>query len=87
MKHSKKLKNEDKIIKKITSLRYDTLSEFLENFSMKFFCDAMEDHERGRHKLGCKLSGAGYYIKKAKEEIDKAWEICKPYMKEKIMGV
>lgn len=73
MKHATKLKNEKKIIKSITTLRYDALGEFIRNLSVQFMEDAIADTKRGRLKLAKCLS-------KASENIFDAWFICEKYM-------
>lgn len=69
------------LIEAIGDLRYDTLSSFLTQLSLKLLKDRNKDAEGGRKKLAATLNDAAYHINVAGLEIDKAWEISKPFMK------
>ena len=66
----------------IGDLYYDSLSEFLKELSIKLANDAKADKARGREKLANSLFSASSHILEASKEIDTAWDICEPYVKE-----
>ena len=55
------------------NLRYDTLGEFLQLFAVKLETDAQADESRERLQLAFQLASAAGHIQRA-------WDICKPYM-------
>jgi hypothetical protein len=83
-KHKKELSNYNGTFKQIATelgdLTYDSLSLFLNELSLKLLKDGEADHDRGRLKLSKCLKDAASDIKSASGSIDKAWEICKPFM-------
>lgn len=66
----------------IEELRYDKLSEFLGYLSEALYQRSIKDNRSGKPQLVMRLQRAGGSITGAKLNIDKAWEICKPYMDE-----
>lgn len=64
----------------ITSLDYNSLSSLLLDISFNLKNDAISDNSKGRVKLSNELEKAAIYIALAHISIDKAKEICKPYM-------
>lgn len=83
MKHATKLQNENVIIKQITTLRYDALGDFLNNFAIQLMDDATADDVRGRYELAKCLREASDKIYSASTKIIEAWQICKKHMKVK----
>ena len=61
-------------------LKYDQLAEFLDHLSKKMATDAEKDRLRGRTQLALALYRAAHHIESSSEAIDKAWEICEPFM-------
>jgi len=84
MKHPVKIKgfdgNLEELARAITNMRYDSLQELLEHMSDFLEKDADTDKERGREKLATELYNAGEFVYQAKESIEAAWKISKPYM-------
>ena len=64
----------------ICNLRYDKLAELLNFISDKLDKDCDADRKRGYEKLSRKLYNASHHIREASNEINKAWDISKPYM-------
>lgn len=61
-------------------LKYDQLAEFLGHLSTKIAADAQKDRSRGRAQLALALYRAANHIQSSAEAIDKAWDVCAPYM-------
>ncbi|MFA5312888.1 MAG: hypothetical protein WC375_06150 [Methanomassiliicoccales archaeon] len=70
------------LVKDISNLRYDVLARFLWDLGDKIECDAKEDEARSRVKLSHELSSASDNLRKASEDIQQAWTICEPRMKD-----
>lgn len=84
MKQQKHKTEFDKeLVNQISDLRYDVLSEFLEQLSVKIIKDGHKDIEKGRKKLGETLMWIAQHLRKASGQAFAAWVICKPYMEEK----
>lgn len=66
----------------IGDLRYDVLAVFLKHLSDKLERDGVADAKRNRPKLANSLSKAACEIMKSSESIEKAWNICEPFMVE-----
>ena len=85
MKHKKSLQNYDGTFEQLATelgdLTYDSLALFLKELSIKLSKDGDADFDGGRPKLSKCLKDAALEIENASNSIDKAWEICKPYMK------
>lgn len=62
------------------NLRYDILEKFLGKLAHKLYIDALADHRRNRLQLSSALNSAHYFLSFAKNEINQAWKISKPYM-------
>lgn len=65
----------------ITQLRYDAVAKLFGSVAKNMHTDAKADRTRGREQLAMKLERIAHALDEAKEEMDAAWEICKPYMK------
>lgn len=61
-------------------LKYDQLAEFLGHLSAKIAADAEKDRLRDRTQLALALYRAANHIQSSAEAIDKAWNICAPFM-------
>jgi hypothetical protein len=86
MKHPIEIKRYDSmqsLAKDISKLRYDSLASFLNWLSIFLLEDSGEDDLRGRRKLSGYLLNASKKLETVQENIDLAWEVCKPYMKTK----
>lgn len=66
----------------IGNLRYDALAAFLSALSEKLAVDSAADAGRGRAKLAARLRAASEQTGVAASEIERAWEICEPFMRE-----
>ena len=71
----------DSLTEEIGNLKYDALALFLEKLSEKILIDGKKDESRDRTKLSSELFESSTQIKNAAKSIEKAWVICKPYMK------
>lgn len=84
IKHKKNIENYKgdlvSLSKELGDLRYDSLSDFLKELSAKLSKDAEADLKRNRVKLSKNLYEAASQVQEASKAIEKAWEICKPYM-------
>jgi signal transduction histidine kinase len=69
------------LAEKIGDLRYDALADFLNLLSEKIDLDGFEDESRGRAKLATALKASAASLKQSSLHIDKAWQICEPFMK------
>ena len=65
---------------KMGDLYYDALADYLRLLAAKIEQDGAKDRDRGRVKLATSLKAASDHLQKAADEIDTAWEICKPYL-------
>ena len=63
-------------------LRYDSLGEYLSALAEKLQKDSESDGGRGRGKLAAHLQRAAFALDEARLEIEAAWKICEPYMKQ-----
>jgi hypothetical protein len=70
------------IAKQISDMRYDGLSDLLKELVLKLNSDAGNDFRRSRPQLASHLVMAAVNLSKAQREIQQAWEICKPHMKQ-----
>ncbi len=61
-------------------LKYDQLADFLGHLSQKIAADAEKDRLRGRTQLALALYRAANHIQSSSKAIDKAWDVCAPYM-------
>ena len=67
----------------IGNMSYDQVALFIQALSDDILRQAHADLGRGRSKLAESLYATAESLNKAKEEMDKVWEICEPYMKDK----
>ena len=83
-KHTQWIKNceitPEELAESMGDLFYDSLADYLRLLSQKIKHDGSKDQQRGRVKLALALDNASYHLRQASDEIDKAWEICKPYL-------
>ena len=68
------------LVKSIGDLRYDALADFLKLLSEKIAEDGGKDRGRKRIKLATCLENTSNLLVQAKNEIEKAWVICEPYV-------
>lgn len=66
----------------LKNMRYDKLTEFLGYLAKHVKLEADNDVANGKIKLPITLYTASNHIYAAQEEIDSAWKISKPYMKD-----
>lgn len=76
------------LAEEIGNLKYDALASFLSLLSKKIESDGEKDFSRGRIKLAaslkdCSLKDCSLKLKESSLPIERAWEICKPYMETK----
>jgi hypothetical protein len=85
-KHTQTIKSmeidNDTLAEEIGDLYYDSLAVFFTALSKKLENDAAADAARGRKKLASHLHESSKHIAKASVHMDKAWDICAPYVKE-----
>jgi hypothetical protein len=85
-KHTQNIKSieidNETLAKEIGDLYYDSLAEFLTALSKKLALDGDADAARGRKKLASHLHEAAKHIAEASVHMDKAWDICAPFVKE-----
>ena len=70
------------LAEEIGNLRYDALAEFFVALDEKIKKDEQADDARKRYKLSTALYYISYNLGWCIPAAKKAWEICKPYMKE-----
>ena len=66
----------------IGNMRYDNLAEFLGLFSENIREQGATDLKNNKYLLATKLSLAACSLNQAKDDMDAAWKICKPYIKD-----
>ena len=64
----------------IGDLYYDALAQHLLLLSQKMAKDSAADAGRGRHQLAAELMACSENLAQAARHIDKAWEICLPFV-------
>ena len=64
----------------IGDLYYDALAQHLLLLSQKMARDSAADAGRGRHKLAGELMACSESLALAARHIDRAWEICLPFI-------
>ena len=83
MTHPTKLnKPLNELAKEIANLRYDYLADFLCYLENELIGQWVGDFHNGRKKLAEELLTAAHDLYRAKQRIDKAWEISKSFMEE-----
>ena len=75
------LGNHRQLAEEIGDLYYDSLAELLRLLADKIERDGDNDNARGRHRLGASLTDCARHLQQAAEDIDRAWEICRPFVK------
>ncbi len=68
----------------VGNLRYDALEDFFYELQQKLYTDSQADRARGRPVLAMHLSYIADTLAYAKFHTAHAWEVCEPYMKEKV---
>lgn len=69
-----------KLAEMIGDLHYEALSKLLSELQTKLYNDGIKDLRIGRRKLGHSLHRASKWIYEASNDIESAWNICKPFM-------
>lgn len=87
MKHPDKVERysgaEEELPKDILRMRYDCVAEFVQRFADETGLEADDDlYLRNRPQLATELYQAAEFLRGAQEHFERAWEICKPYMKD-----
>ncbi|MDD3263656.1 MAG: hypothetical protein PHT94_02055 [Candidatus Nanoarchaeia archaeon] len=84
-KHPKTIKDFEgtfeELAKSIGNMSYDQTSLFIEKLADDIKNQADADSKRGRKQLSDKLYKTSQELYKAKDEMLKAWKICKSHMK------
>jgi len=85
-RHPKQLDGVDlkELAQKLGNLTYDSLGHFLYHLAVDIERQGSGDALRGREKLASELFSAGEALHKARVDIEKAWDICEPFMKDDI---
>jgi hypothetical protein len=71
----------DELAQKIENMQYDRTSKFIGSLADYTKIRADADKTKGREKLSSNLYEAVEELYKARDAFQKAWKICKPYMK------
>ena len=82
--HPTKLKGNGslkKLAREITNLRYDQTASFIEELADSFRRRAERDSKRHRPMLALRLYDISDKLYEAKDDANKAWKICRPYMR------
>lgn len=66
----------------VGDLHYETLAEFLWQLNLKIHNDAIKDAHGKRFLLATALATASNKINEAAQNIESAWQISKPFMKD-----
>jgi hypothetical protein len=66
----------------IGNLHYEELGKLFHQISQKIMLDGAKDRQRGRVKLAEELKSPAANLEYASQGMERAWQICKPYMKE-----
>lgn len=85
MKHPSSIENYSGSLKdlaqEIGDLKYDALASFLSSLAIKIEEDGKKDAARDRRRLAMSLFACSAHLSAAKKEIDEAWRISAPYIK------
>ena len=73
----------DELVEDIGNLRYDVLHDFIDKLSIKILKDATKDEKKGRKLLSKELFHASSLLFLIKHPLNKAWNICKKFIKGK----
>ena len=71
----------DQLAKNVGIMQYNYTSSFIESLANDIAKQADADLMRGRGDLSSRLYETANELYQAKEKMDLAWKICKPYMK------
>lgn len=80
--HVKHYNTVDELAREVSQLRYDALAGFLLSLAEELADDSDADFLRGRPKLSDALRTASGAVRAASQDIDQAWKICAPRMKD-----
>lgn len=72
----------EQLAKSVGNMTYDQTASFIEKLADDIKRQADADFERGRAKLASELYATANELYQAKDRMDLAWKICKPYMKD-----
>ena len=72
----------DELAEEVGNLRYDKTRDFLSSLADDIKRQADADKGRGRLQLAEKLYQTAERLYSARDEMERAWKICEPYMKE-----
>ena len=70
----------DDLARAIGNMTYDQTASFIEKLALDLKEQADRDKARGRTQLATELYNTANKLYEAKENMEKAWKICKPYM-------
>ena len=70
----------DDLVFSIGNTTYDTTIVFLDKLSKEYTRQANADEARGRTQLAEQLYSTAQKLYEARDAMQKAWNICKPYM-------
>lgn len=70
------------LISELSAVRYDSLMTFLSMLGAELFSQGFQDSLRGRYKLSAQLKLAASLLDGVVTQLQKAWEICEPHMKD-----
>lgn len=88
MKHPTQIKKYQgdliELAEDIGNLRYDALENFLALLANKISKDGEADFNRNRPKLASKLYHAAESISQSAHDINEAWEVSKPHLKDPV---
>jgi hypothetical protein len=73
----------DELAHAIGNTTYDTAVVFLKKLADDYQRQGWADEARGRVELAKKLYATAEKLYEARDAMQKAWNICKPYMQEK----
>jgi hypothetical protein len=72
----------EKLARDLADLRYDALAEFLEKLRIQIGSDGENDFDKDRRQLAAALKECYFDLGSAQEDIEEAWRISEPYMKD-----
>lgn len=72
----------DELAKSVGNMTYDQTASFVEKLADDFRRQADADLAGGRKKLASELYAVADKLYEARDRINSAWKICKPYMNE-----